>query len=197
MILSRMFEKQDVGFYVDIGAHHPMRFSNTYYFYKKGWSGINIDAAPGSMKSFRKLRRRDINIEAAIGLGDKESTYYVFNEPALNSFDKKLSEMRHSQNGPFKIERTIQLRTRPLSSVLEEYLSGEVCIDFMSVDVEGRDLDVLMSNDWARFRPSVILVELLESELTGLTDNQIAKFLVAQGYHLYAKTVNTVIFRLP
>ena len=54
------------GFYVDIGAHHPKRFSNTYFFYKKGWSGINIDAMPGSMHGFRLLRTRDINLEMGI-----------------------------------------------------------------------------------------------------------------------------------
>ena len=56
MILRRLFETRRRGFYVDVGAHHPRRFSNTYYFYRQGWSGINIDAAPGSMKLFDRLR---------------------------------------------------------------------------------------------------------------------------------------------
>ena len=60
MILRRLFEKQKTGFYVDVGAHHPKRFSNTFFFYKKGWSGINIDAMPNSMRLFDKIRPRDI-----------------------------------------------------------------------------------------------------------------------------------------
>lgn len=60
---SKSFRKKKIGFYVDVGAHHPMRFSNTYFFYRMGWSGINIDAMPGSMKEFKKYRRRDINLE--------------------------------------------------------------------------------------------------------------------------------------
>lgn len=67
MILHRIFERQCKGFYVDIGAHHPFRFSNTYLFYKRGWSGINIDAMPGSMNIFNKFRNRDINLEYGIG----------------------------------------------------------------------------------------------------------------------------------
>lgn len=62
MILRRIFGSQTSGFYIDVGAHHPKRFSNTYFFYKKGWAGINIDAMPGSMKAFQKVRYRDIEI---------------------------------------------------------------------------------------------------------------------------------------
>ena len=56
LVLRKIFKKQDKGFYVDVGAHHPKRFSNTFLLYKKGWNGINIDATPGSMKLFNKFR---------------------------------------------------------------------------------------------------------------------------------------------
>jgi hypothetical protein len=56
MILQRIFENQPCGFYVDVGAHHPKRFSNTYFFYKKGWRGINIEAMVGSRQLFNKMR---------------------------------------------------------------------------------------------------------------------------------------------
>ena len=79
MILQRLFEKQKTGFYVDVGAHHPRRFSNTYFFYKKGWCGINIDAMPNSMKRFNRSRPRDINIEKAISENEKILKYYGFN----------------------------------------------------------------------------------------------------------------------
>ena len=82
------------GFFVDVGAHHPQRFSNTYYFYLKGWSGINIDAMPGSMKIFDDLRSRDINLEIPISDKSEILTYYEFDEPALNSFSLSLSHER-------------------------------------------------------------------------------------------------------
>ena len=92
MILRRIFENQENGFYVDVGAHHPKRFSNTYFFYKHGWKGINIDALPNSMSLFKKLRPRDVNIEQPISDNVESLTYYHFNEPALNGFSKDLSE---------------------------------------------------------------------------------------------------------
>ena len=64
MLLDRFLEDRSVGFYVDVGAHHPKRFSNTYRLYCRGWRGLNIDANPGSMTLFQKLRPRDINVEA-------------------------------------------------------------------------------------------------------------------------------------
>jgi len=88
MILSRLFGNQQAGFYVDVGAHHPMRFSNTYFFYKKGWNGINIDAMPDSMKLFNKFRPRDINIEKPVSDKKQILTYYAFNESALMVFLK-------------------------------------------------------------------------------------------------------------
>jgi hypothetical protein len=68
------------GFYIDIGAYHPARASNTYLFYKKGWRGINIDANPYSIKLFNKMRKRDININA--GISDKNTVlnYFCFSK---------------------------------------------------------------------------------------------------------------------
>ena len=98
MILRRLFEKQKTGFYVDVGAHHPKRFSNTLFFYKKGWHGINIDAMPNSMSLFDKIRPRDINLEVPISEKKQKLKYYMFNEPALNGFSKELAEKRDGKN---------------------------------------------------------------------------------------------------
>jgi hypothetical protein len=67
LILQRIFEGQTTGFYIDVGAHHPRRFSNTFSFYRLGWQGLNIDAMPGSMVAFEKDRPPDINLEIGIG----------------------------------------------------------------------------------------------------------------------------------
>lgn len=67
MVLRKIFKNQKKGFYVDIGAHHPKRFSNTHLLYKKGWKGINIDVTPGSIKLFNQLRPRDTNLELGVG----------------------------------------------------------------------------------------------------------------------------------
>lgn len=196
MILKRIFEDERKGFYVDIGAHHPKRFSNTYYFYTRGWRGINIDATPGGMKAFNKSRPTDINIEAPVTNKKQTLTFYMFNEPALNGFSKQLSEQRSVNGQGCKIIQTIDLKTVTLSEILAKHLPKGQQIDFMSIDVEGLDYDVLLSNDWNQFRPRIILVEILNRTLNDLFNHEITKLLCSEGYVITAKTMNTVFFTL-
>jgi len=193
IILQRIFGYKNEGFYIDVGAHHPFRFSNTYLFYLKGWRGINIDATPGSMKLFNKFRIRDINLE--VGIGEKEDVlnYYIFNEPALNTFDENLAKKRDGQNG-YYIVKKLPVKVYPLSKILEEYLPEEKTIDFLTIDVEGKDFEVLKSNNWYKYRPNVVLVEILSSSIEEILKNIIYLFMKENGYYLFAKTFNTCFF---
>ena len=194
IILRRILgEKKTVGFYVDVGAHHPKRFSNTYHFYKKGWRGINIDAKPGCMEIFRRIRPRDINLEFAIS--DKRQTliYYCFNDPALNGFSKTLSLERNKKE-EYKIIDEIKIETLTLAEVLDIYLPSDTTIDFLSIDVEGLDFQVLTSNDLSKYKPKVILIEDLDFSFNDLKNSNIYKFLIDKDYQLLAKTLNTLIF---
>lgn len=195
MILRRIFENKQNGFYIDVGAHHPKRFSNTYFFYKKGWRGINIDAMPGSMDAFNKVRPRDINVEQPISDEQLTLTYYAFNEPALNGFSKRLSDSRNGMTN-YNVIFTKELETKTLDLVLEEYLPNNIKeIDFLTIDVEGLDFQVLKSISLAKYQPKIILVEILGSSLSELHDNEITCYLESQEYKMYAKAMNTVIFR--
>lgn len=193
MILTRIFEESSKGFYVDVGAHHPQRFSNTYYFYLQGWSGINIDAMPDSMKLFKKIRPRDINLEIPISDSEQALTYYAFNEPALNSFSKEISNARDGLN-QYKIISQKEMLTLPLAKVLDKYLSPGQSIDFLTIDVEGLDYQVLNSNNWERYRPKVVLVEEPSLTLEELKESKIFIFMSERDYQLYGKTTNTLIF---
>lgn len=195
LILSRYFENlKTKGFYVDVGAHHPLRFSNTYKFYKQGWHGINIDAMPGSMDLFNRLRPRDTNLEKAVSDSKQIMTYYVFNEPALNGFSKELTEHRDGQANN-KIIFTKDIETSTLEEILDQYMPKDQNIDFLSVDVEGLDFAVLKSNNWVKYLPDLILIEICGSTLDELLNNEVAIFLRQFGYTIYAKCVNTVIFK--
>jgi len=194
MILRRLFEKQQIGFYVDVGAHHPKRFSNTYFFYEKGWRGINIDAMPNSMKPFKRIRPRDINIEKPVSEQKQILTYYAFNEPALNGFSKELSNERASQDNNYHIIFEKDIETSTLTEILDENLPLNQEIDFLSIDVEGLDFMVLKSNDFVKYKPKVILIEILGSSLKDIENNEVTKYLKENGYDIYAKAVNTVIF---
>lgn len=195
MILRRYFENKKSGFYVDIGAHHPKRFSNTWLLYRNGWRGLNVDAMPGSMDAFNKLRARDVNVECGVGRDEGFLEYYEFNEPALNGFSKKLSDMRHEENSDYKIVGKKRIKVLPLSAILDKYLQKGQVVDFISVDVEGFDFEVLQSNDWDKYRPELILCEVLGASLHDAEENPIVKYLGDQGYSIYAKCVNTVFFR--
>lgn len=193
-ILARLFHKKDTGFYVDVGAHHPLRFSNTYLFYLRGWHGINIDANPQSMHAFKARRPRDTNLEIGVGRNHQTSTYYRFSDPALNSFDPELSKARNLADSPFRIVGTSEIAIKPLVDILDEYLPEEEKIDFLTVDVEGLDFEVIQSNNWSKYRPTYVLVEALGVDLASLTSSQVVKFMQNQGYSPIAKTVNTVFF---
>lgn len=193
LILERIFGEQETGFYVDVGAHHPKRFSNTYRFYKRGWRGINIEPNPEMLSLFQRQRRRDINLCCGVANREGELVYYMFNEPALNSFDKTVSEQR--PNDRYRMIGTRKIRVRPLAAILAEQLPAATPIDFMSVDVEGYDLEVLESNDWSKFRPACVLAEAIGFNLVNPGAEPIHVFMESQGYELFAKTFNTLFYR--
>lgn len=193
MILRRIFETVDGGFYVDVGAHHPKRFSNTYLFYKRGWSGINIDATPGSMRIFDVGRPRDLNIEAAVADERGSKKFFLFNEPALNSFDEELSRSRVGDRYRIVEEKIIE--TVPLREVFRNHLPEGKRICFLTVDVEGLDVGVLRSNDWSAYRPEYVLIEGLGLNIAQAMGGEVCRFLDHHGYEFFAKTVSTLFFR--
>ena len=193
LILRKVFGRKNNGFYIDIGAHHPKRFSNTFFFYKKGWKGINIEARPGSKILFDKIRPRDINLDFAISSEPKELTYYMFNEPALNGFStQNVENLKDSKE--YKIIKEIKLNTQRLDTVLTQYLTPTQNIDFMSIDVEGLDYDVLISNNWNLFKPKIIVIE--DPNYDFKNGSQISNFLEKYDYKLFAKTFNSCFYSI-
>ena len=199
MILARIFYNQNKGFYVDVGAHHPQRYSNTYYFYSLGWKGINIDAMPGSMKIFNQIRPNDINLEIPLSDSKQNLTYYLFNHSNLNGFSNELALERNGckvGDWEVKLVSEIELQTSTLSEVLEQYVSPEQDIDFLNIDVEGLDYEVLKSNDWTKYRPKIVLIEELEMvTLDQINKAKVSAFMYEQGYQLYGKSGYTLIFK--
>jgi len=194
LVLARILDelKSTTGFFVDIGAHHPTRFSNTYYFYRRGWRGINVDALPGTKKLFQRMRPRDITIECGVGSQEGVLRYFAFNEPALNTFSEQ--EAKKKDFPPYHIIDTLQIPVVTLKRILDEYLPSGERIDFMTIDVEGFDHEVISSNDWNLYRPRVVLVELLNTDIQNLEMHPTAKILCQHNYRALAKTYNTYFF---
>lgn len=194
MLLERFLEGKNRGFYVDVGAHHPKRFSNTYRLYRHGWRGLNIDAMPGSMSQFKRTRSRDVNVEAAVASGRRDLTFFVFTERALNTFDSELARQRSV--GPSKIVRQVLMTTQPLSDLLDKHVPGGTEVDVLNIDVEGYDLEVLESNDWTRYKPTFVLAECPNTaSLEDALSHPISLLLFGQGYRMVGKTMNTAIFK--
>jgi len=194
MVLRSFYEGQKnyKGFFVDVGAHHPSRFSNTNYFYKKGWRGINIEPTPGAIKAFNIFRKRDINLNIGIsGVKDK-LTFYCFNEPALNGFSKEISEERNTSK-KYKIIKEVEVETYPLADVLDKNLPANQQIDFLTIDVEGLDLQVLKSNNWDKYKPAYILVED-RIEFDNLANSEVYTYLKKTGVPVSCQNPENPVF---
>jgi len=194
IILARLFEGATQGFYVDVGAHHPRRYSNTYALYRLGWSGVCIDANPGVSQLFSRARPRDVFVQSGVSDQRGQLTYYRFNEPALNTFDPVLAAQREACTPYFLIE-SIVVQVQTLADILAVYPAPHGSPSLLSVDVEGYDLKVLRSNDWGAFRPRFVLTESIGTSIKNLLNDPQCRFLSSVGYAPLAKTMNTVFYR--
>jgi FkbM family methyltransferase len=196
LLLERMLFGQNTGFYVDIGAHHPTRFSNTYRLYQKGWHGLVVDPLPGTRLAFKRHRPRDCCVEVGVSEIEGKLTYHQFNDPALNTFSTEIAAA-HIAKGTYRLVEQIEVPTLRLDTILANSLPHLSSIDLMSIDVEGFDLQVLRSNDWQKWRPATLLAECLCSSMTSIFDmsDPVSRFLRDKGYIPVSKLKNTVFFQ--
>ena len=183
------------GTYVDVGAFHPFKYSNTAMLYKKyGWSGMNIDANKVAIDEFRLARPSDINLIALCGEDQSEREYVYFDHPGVNSADKKMIERQTRDSSPFKETFRETRFSQRLSELLDRHFEPNRKVDFLSVDAEGMDLEVLNSNNWAKYRPFLIAVETHGMDLEKLKDNDIFTYLHELGYKLVSHVFVTSLF---
>jgi FkbM family methyltransferase len=187
-IIAKTFSHLQNGFFVDIGAYHPFRFSNTQLLYEIGWHGINVEPTPGAVNAFKLSRKRDINLSLAVGEQKTISMFYCFADPALNTFNSRRAETIVNSRQSRLIAQ-YKLPTYRLDEILTEYLPKNQVIHFMNIDVEGLELSVVNSNDWQKFLPLVIAIENFHylPELTELDK---------YGYLTFAQTYSTQILKL-
>jgi FkbM family methyltransferase len=190
LVLMHVLSDVKDGFYVDVGAFHPEKHSNTFLLHKYGWRGINIDAMPGVIDLFKKARPDDINLEIGITSQLGSMDFYVSkNNTLFNSFDSSFQQNLLSQD-----VTKITVNTKPLSMVFDESLPQQGEIDLLLIDVEGFELVVLQSNDWDRYRPRIILIEDFTCFVDEIFDNPCVSFLKEKGYRVLHKIPNGIIF---
>ena len=174
--------------YLDIGAHHPEHLSNTALFHRLGASGMNIEPDPDLFAAFRRARRGDINLNFGVGATEGVMTFFRLALPALNTFSQAEAErIAATQNIP--IVGRLQLPVRPIARVLDEHGFRP---DFLTIDTEGYDLEILRGYDFVAHRPAVICAETLR--FGGGKNTTVIDFIVAQGYRVHADTAINTIF---
>jgi FkbM family methyltransferase len=172
------------GYFVDIGAFRPMVRSNSYFFYKQHWHGINIDPTPGFKRSFDKLRPGDLNLEIGIAPEAGPATFFLFGRPSVwNTLDAKSAETASEATGT--IPQNVSVNLERLDSVLDRHLNG-ASLELLLIDAEGYDMEILLSNDFRRFRPRVILIEVMDITAETLVSSPVIKYLCNFGYQLHS-----------
>lgn len=182
------------GYWVDVGAHHPISNSNTYWFYRRGWRGINIDSAPGTKILFQRFRPGDTNVEALISDEETGLVFYHWDTPFLfntvSADDARMVARLWSRE-----PRPITLRSRRLDTILDEHMPPGQSMSFLSVDTEGHDLHVLRSSNWGRYQPKLVLVEDHSVSEPDLAASEVYRFMRSVGYEMYAWLRPTVVYR--
>ncbi|MDZ4792716.1 MAG: FkbM family methyltransferase [Bacteroidota bacterium] len=175
------------GFYVDIGSYHPFRHSNTYLLYKAGWRGVNIDPRPGSKALFDRYRGRDINIEAGIGGEDASMTYYMLDE---NSVMNTFSKDNLVKLGVFgQVKKTVEVPVFTFATLLEKYPDIKT-IDYLNIDAEGFEMEILAGMNLDAVMPKVISIE--QNDVLSFPEvlhSTAGIFLAEKGYTAYAKNI--------
>ena len=195
LIIDRLLTYKKRGTYVDIGAYDPDRFSNTKRFYLKGWSGINIEPNVENFNQFVDKRSRDINLNIGIGNTNEKLTFYSFIPDTLSTFSKTEAKLYQKQG--FRLLSKKKVPVCKLSDILQKYLENTK-IDFMSIDTEGFEMEVLKSNDWKKFRPKYICIELSHDNMTQKEYQEKAdmeKFLLKKQYIFVSSTQVNSLFK--
>lgn len=192
LVIDKLLGDIKRGFYVDIGAYDPYRFSNTYRFYKKGWNGINIEPDSNNYLKFVKKRSRDINLNIGIGLKEGKFLFYKFFPDTLSTFYEKNAN-KYKKEG-FKLVNKIKLPVKKLSYVFSKYCANQE-ISFMSIDIEGNEIEILKSNNWNKYRPKIICAESYSSSKSKQAKerSKLERFMESKNYKLaYSNNVNVI-----
>lgn len=179
--------------YLDIGAHHPIHLSNTYYFYKKRCLGVCVEPDPTLFVNLKKRRPKDICLNVGIGGGQHGmADFYVMSTRTLSTFSRE--EAARYQTLGEKVEDVIRITLMTVDDVIEKYFDSPP--NFVSIDTEGVDLDILRSFDFSRHRPETFCVETVahSRDHSGQKITDIFELMTANGYYVYADTYINTIF---
>jgi FkbM family methyltransferase len=185
------------GFYLDVGAHHPVRLSNTYGLYLGGWRGVTVEADPGPADLFRRARPRDVHL-ACVATPEPalSATFYSFGPSSeYGTLSRRHADDHSERSG--KPHRAVTLPARTLDSILDEHLPPGVPLGVLCVDCEGSDEALLRSLDWDAHRPKAVVFEQEGAYFDEIIGLPTVRLLNRLGYDLYAKCGPTLVAYIP
>lgn len=188
---AKLLRNVETGFYVDIGAHHPFRHSNTALLHLRGWQGVNIEPMSRGIRLFRRYRPHAINVHAAIHNDADSITLYKFRNGLANTIiEQRAEELTASK----KSEGQEVVRALSLSDVFERHVPRGVRVNYLTVDVEGYDTEAVLAFDLDKYHPDVACIEIQRPDMMALAENPVVKYMFDHGYQLYAINVFSFTF---
>ena len=190
-----------VGKYIDVGAHHPTRFSVTRHLYQNGWTGVNVEANSILIPKFNRERNKDINLWGAVG-SEPSYSLSIFEEPAISTIEKTWEKRFLSEK--HKLIRQEEVPGITLRKILDEYFQDIRC-NLLNIDIEGADFNALKTIGFQNLEktryPDWILVEstppvsssLKQESVNYLVENGYTPFLVLPRATLLKNTIETTI----
>ncbi|MCX7863267.1 MAG: FkbM family methyltransferase [Bacteroidales bacterium] len=188
LLLNKYFQGKKKGFYVDVGANHPIILNNTYFFYRRGWRGILIEGNKSFNKLYKIFRPNDIVINEFVSNKEEECYYHHYNEHVFNHLSKeklKIENLKHTE----------KIITKPLDKILNSYLTSCSTFDLLSVDIEGESLNAIKTLPHLIKLPEVILIEVAVYNFLEILDSDEFIFLKSLGYDLFSSMFNNLFFR--
>jgi FkbM family methyltransferase len=179
------------GFFMDVGAFHPINHSNTYLLYRKGWRGVNVEPNPQYINDFLRERPEDVTLN--VGLSDQSGklTYHLFDEAMLNGFLPSSLVDYHVSQGRRHLGE-VPVDCLSVRDFLDRYATRD--IDVLNLDIETYEPAVLRAWDWNARRPKLICVEIHALSVTDVMKSEITDILANQGYLLMSRVFQSAMF---
>ncbi len=188
LIVDYIFKDKEDGFYLDIGAQHPISNNNTYILFKRGWKGINVDLDKKNIDLFKIARPDDLNLNYAISDTEKQVDLFFYHDSSpINTLSKKVSDFQKAS-----VRQVKKIRTTTLNNILEK-IDLENRIDYMNIDVEGYEEQVLKGFNINKFKPYVVSIEYLDlkmnklefknNDINNLLSSNLYKFFLQNDYY--------------
>ena len=180
--LKKIFKNTNKGIYLDIGAYHPYRFSNTCLLYKKGWSGINVDINKESIDLFNIARPNDTNLNIAIGDKNKMQTfYYKKKRHPMNTLNKEFAKS-------YFYTQKKNIKKKKITTKTFDYLVKNLKkIDLLDIDVEGNEYEVVKKINFSKISFKIILVEHSHFNEEAIKNTKRIKNLLSKNNYKYVK----------